>query len=100
MNRLRRLRWRLVDALRGFASRWFLLRLASWLDDRHPDWCWAWLCHDWGLGYDLHHPCEFDGGAEPCRREARVMGHCWCGKFTCTDGQEVRVSMRGEDISR
>jgi len=59
------------------------VRLALWLDKRHPDWCWASLCVDLGLGWDIRDAIENAVSNGPqCQREcAGPIEGCWCGKF-------------------
>src|SRR4029077_20432391 len=46
------------------------MRLALWLDKRHPDWCWAALCVDLGLGWDIRGAMENAESSGPrCKRE-------------------------------
>jgi len=69
------------DIMRRQVSR-VTMPLAIWLDRRHPDWCWASLCVDLGLAYDLR---GWRSGAEDslavCQRDCRENGSCWCGKM-------------------
>lgn len=58
------------------------MKLALWLDKRHPDWCWAELCVSLGMGYDLLHWRERSKCVESCRQECLgPIEGCWCGKF-------------------
>ena len=57
------------------------MRLALWLDRRHPDWCWATLCTDLALGWDLWHWRENAKNISVCRMDCERNGSCWCGKL-------------------
>ena len=64
-------------------------KLASWVDKRHPDWCWAEICLNLGMargeGGILHWRDHVD--ATSCKKECAEMGTCWCGKFQTEDPQ-------------
>jgi len=59
------------------------MRLAQWLDKRHPDWCWASLCVDLGMGWDIRGAIEnAQSAGQQCKSECSgPIEGCWCGKF-------------------
>jgi hypothetical protein len=58
------------------------MRLALWLDKRHPDWCWASLCVNLGMGYDLLRWRKRAKDVGVCRQECLgPIEGCYCGKF-------------------
>lgn len=73
------------------------MRLAIWLNDRHPDWCWAELCVQLGLGWDLPNWKERAQSIETCRQDCAQNGSCWCGKLM-TD--ELRKRMMERDTKQ
>lgn len=61
------------------------MKLALWLNERHPEWCWAELCLALGLGWDIPNWRDRSENASSCRQDCEQMGACWCGKFTAPD---------------
>lgn len=67
--------------------RWIGMRLALWLDKRHPDWCWADTCTYVGMAWDIPWlwRTSSENKAADCKSvcldtDYRKNGSCWCGK--------------------
>lgn len=79
--------WRAMERLRKVWGRVIGMRLAQWLDNRHPDWCWAEICTSIGFGYDFAWIWKWDKNheADTCREDCAERGTCWCGKLTTAE---------------
>lgn len=91
-NRIRRfiyrhdLRWKLQQLW----TRTVGMRLAGWLEMRHNDWCWADICTNVGLGWDIawlwnttaeEKATSFRSLCDVNTAECSAKnGSCWCGK--------------------
>lgn len=59
--------------------KWIGMRLAIWMDKRLPTWCWAHICTDLGLGWDI---LKWRRAREnTCANDCERNGSCWCGKM-------------------
>lgn len=67
------------NPLRNVWARLVGVRLAIRLDNRLPGWCWAHICTDLGLGWDIWNwrRARENSCAKDCERD----GACWCGKM-------------------
>jgi hypothetical protein len=82
------MKWQAGDRLRKLWSKALGMRLAVWLEKKHPDWCWADLCSKLGFGYQISWLWKTtsaeksaETGAVCWSEEAQKVGYCWCGKF-------------------
>lgn len=64
------------------------MKLALWLEKIHPDWCWADICVNVGLGKDVlwlwRVPDEQkaeDARTVCIENDCAKNGSCWCGKM-------------------
>ncbi len=70
-----------TERLRTLWEKTIGMRLAYWLDQRHPDWCWPMLHTHIGKGWGLLSWREDVTDIAMCKRDCERNGVCWCGKL-------------------
>ena len=66
---------------RGLWERTVGMRIALWLDKRYPNWCWAHLCTDIGLGWNILGFRRAKEEGLGCKKDCERDRACWCGKM-------------------
>lgn len=76
-------------------ERFIGMRLALWIDKRHPEYCWAEVCTSLGLGWNICGWREDAQRIESCREDCARNGSCWCGKLMTPQMREEFKSAGG-----